>query len=277
MLRPPILFFSVTFIKVGAAASIGALSVGIGWIYITTKKGKFNQPMKISVNTNTTISATPNLKYDRNYLPSADFIAVERILFDHGFYDDRLSDPTFRVVSPVVELLNRFKNGGLTQPELQASINHYNKVDVRQEVQKYFYRRGLNQQYNISASGGGKGATYYLSGGYDQNLGSQRGFDYSRLKFISQNMFRPIENLEISLGIDYTQTINHSDNALNGLISGGGYNTLYPYAQFTDPQGHPIPIAKDYRSAFTAKTEDNGFLNWTYVPLEDRDQYTGVV
>jgi TonB-linked SusC/RagA family outer membrane protein len=261
---------SITVLKDAAAKSIWGVRAGNGVIVITTKRGKFEQPMKISVNVSTTGIQRPNLKYDPNFLPSADFIAVEKQLYDKGFYGPRLDDPTFPVLSPVVELLESHRLGKLTDGELDQSLQELKGIDVREGLKKYFYRAGLNQQYSLAFSGGSKTASYYLSTGYDKNSGTAMGSDYSRIKFNSQNLFRPLSGLEITLGLDHTQTLNHSDQAIGQLYTGGGYQRLYPYARFTDGSGQPSALPRDYRTDFIQAAPADGFLDWTYVPLKER-------
>jgi len=268
---------NITVLKDAAAKSIWGVRAGNGVIVISTKRGRYDQPMKISMNVNTTGIPKPDLKYDPAFLDAADFIDIEKTLFEKGYYQQRLDDPAFLVVSPVVELLERNRLGSLTESELDKSLNALKGIDVREGLKKYFYRTGLNQQYSLAFSGGSKTAGYYVSAGYDQNLGSQTGSDYSRIKFNSQNTFRPVERLEINLGIDYTQTLNHSDNVISQLYTGGGYQKLYPYAEFTNANGQPSTLPRDMRSDFIQAAPANGFLDWSYAPLLEKGKNTNEV
>ncbi|MFT3949160.1 MAG: carboxypeptidase-like regulatory domain-containing protein [Agriterribacter sp.] len=54
---------SITILKDAAAASIWGARAGNGVIVITTKKGKFDQPFSIEVNSNVTIAEKPDLGY----------------------------------------------------------------------------------------------------------------------------------------------------------------------------------------------------------------------
>ncbi|OYW74721.1 MAG: hypothetical protein B7Z27_09070, partial [Sphingobacteriia bacterium 32-37-4] len=75
---------TITVLKDAAAASIWGSRSANGVIVITTKKGKFNQPLQIAFNQNFTITDAPNLKYSRNYVSSKDYIETEQFLFNKG-------------------------------------------------------------------------------------------------------------------------------------------------------------------------------------------------
>ena len=64
---------SITLLKDAAAASIWGVQSGNGVIVITTKKGGFNRPMQLEFNSNVTIGGKPDLFYDKQFLPSADY------------------------------------------------------------------------------------------------------------------------------------------------------------------------------------------------------------
>jgi TonB-dependent SusC/RagA subfamily outer membrane receptor len=54
---------NVTVLKDASAASIWGARAGNDVIVITTKRGKFNQPLRIGLNTNVIIAEKPNLYY----------------------------------------------------------------------------------------------------------------------------------------------------------------------------------------------------------------------
>lgn len=261
---------SVTVLKDAAAASIWGVRAGNGVIVITTRRGKFNAPMRIEVNSSVTVSAKPNLNYNPNFLDAADFIGVERTLFNQGFYTSDLNDPTAPPISPVVNLLNEAANGTISQAAADAQINSYKNYDIRNDLGKYFYRNAVNQQYNININGGTEKTAYTFSAGYDKNLPMQVGSEYDRITVNSQNTFNLTKNLQLTAGLNYTQEKSLTDNTL-AEISTGGLNSrnIYPYAQLADAQGNPLPIVKDYNTAFVAAAPASGLLNWQFFPLQE--------
>jgi TonB-dependent SusC/RagA subfamily outer membrane receptor len=225
----------VTVLKDAAAASIWGARAGNGVIVITTKNGKYNQPLQVSFNANVTVSGKPNLSYNRNYLNSGDFIDVEQNLFKQGFYDGDLVDPNYPVISPVVEILNQQRNGVITMAQATDQINALRKLDVRGDLKKYFYQGTVNQQYALSMSGGTQTANYIMSMGYDNDRANEVGNSGNRVTLNTVGTFTPVRNLEISGGINYVQSRSVINSIVSNIKSGGQYyKAIYPYAQLAD-------------------------------------------
>jgi len=262
----------VVILKDAAAASIWGVRAGNGVIVITTKRAKFNQPLKIQLNTNVTVSNKPDLFYDRNFLPASDFIDVEKTLFSRGYYDADLNNTiTRQPVSPVVEILAKVRANQISQAEADAQINALRNLDVRNELSKYFYHRAVNQQYAISLNGGSAKANYFFSAGYDKNQSNLIKNGLERLTLNTLNTFLPINNLEVTAGINYTQSVADIDNTVLRIATGGlsKFYNIYPYAQFRDASGNNLSIVKDFRAPFIQTAEANGFLNWQFYPLNE--------
>ncbi|WP_285055465.1 SusC/RagA family TonB-linked outer membrane protein [Pedobacter ginsengisoli] len=261
---------SVTVLKDAAAASIWGAYSGNGVIVITTKKGRYNQGLKIGINSNLSIAEKPDLQYDKQFLNASDYIDVEKYLFDKNFYDADLADAGNPPLSPVVEILAKLRSGTLLQTQADAQINSYRNLDVRNDYSRYFYRKEVKQQYALNLSGGSEKTTYFLSAGYDKNLASIKRNQNDRLSINSLVTFRPLSNLEISGGITYTYT-HTKNNGIPRVSASGKYNMLYPYAQLADAQGNPLPLINRYRETFAANPGVNGMLNWQYYPLNELD------
>ncbi|WP_428331597.1 SusC/RagA family TonB-linked outer membrane protein [Mucilaginibacter sp.] len=264
---------SVTLLKDAAAASIWGVRAGNGVIVITTKKGGYNQPLQVSLNSNVTFTGKPNLFY-LPQMSSSDFIDVEKMLFSKGFYDDDLSNTYSRPpVSPVVELLDQERNGLISAAAADAQINAFRSHDVRNDYEKYIYRNGLNQQHALSLSGGSPLATYFFSAGYDQNANSLVNSGYDRVTLRSSNTIRPFKNAEILAGIQYTSTAATDQNSLSpyayGQLVPAGKSAIYPYAQLADAAGNPLPVVKDYRLGYIDTTGSGKLQDWKYRPLQE--------
>src|SRR6185437_11735787 len=80
---------SITILKDAAAASIWGTRAGNGVIVITTKKGKFGEPLKIGFNSNMIVQQKPDLYY-LPQLSTADYIGMEQFLFNQGYFDDNI-------------------------------------------------------------------------------------------------------------------------------------------------------------------------------------------
>ncbi|WP_286856731.1 MULTISPECIES: SusC/RagA family TonB-linked outer membrane protein [Sphingobacterium] len=255
---------SITVLKDAAAASIWGSRSGNGVIVITTKKGKFNQPLKIDFNSNLTVGARPNLKYSRNFLKSSEFIDVETFLFNKGYYDPNLNDNNYYpVISPVVELLSKQRNDPSNE-NITDQINRLRNVDVRDQTSEYFYRPSINQQYSLGFRGGSEKAIYSLSIGYDKNRNTLFGSGNNRFTINSTNTYHPIKNLEITGSVLYTKSENKF---------GYQYTSPYPYMSFVDDSKNPLAVPYGKRDSYLENSQNLGFLDWKYRPIQERDLY----
>ncbi|WP_157967939.1 SusC/RagA family TonB-linked outer membrane protein [Chryseobacterium elymi] len=255
---------SITVLKDAAAASIWGSRSGNGVIVITTKKGKFNQPLKIDFNSNLTVGARPNLKYSRNFLKSSEFINVETFLFNRGYYDPNINDNNYYpVISPVVELLLKQKNDPSNE-NITDQINRLRNVDVRDQTSEYFYRPSINQQYSLGFRGGSEKAIYSLSIGYDKNRNTLFGSGNNRFTINSTNTYHPIKNLEITGSVFYTKSENKF---------GYQYTSPYPYISFVDDNKNPLEVPYGNRDSYLNNAQSLGFLDWKYRPIQERDLY----
>lgn len=260
---------SITLLKDAAAASIWGARAGNGVIVITTKKGALNQKPRLSVNGNITLVQKPDLfKYPR--MSVNDYIAVERLLFDQGFYDADLAMNNSYALSPVVELLQSKALGLVTADEADRQIAMYNKQDVRNDYEKYVYRTQALQQYVVSLSGGGTGMRYYLSGGYDKGTGSLIGNNNDRITLRNLDVFNLTKRLELSTGMQLSISQDQLDNQLYyGQYAYGNGRKLYPYAMLADAAGTPLKLEDKYRSGYIDTAGGGHLENWQYRPLEE--------
>jgi len=256
---------SVTVLKDAAAASIWGVRAGNGVIVITTKRGKLNQPLKVSFNANLTVFNKPNLNYSPNQISSSSYIGLEKYLFGKGYYDSSLADTVeYPVISPVVQLLAANRAGTLSNSSLNSQLNALSGLNVNDQLSKYFYQKATNQQYALTLSGGSDKASYYLSTGYDNDLASLKDNSNQRITINSQNTFHPVKNFEIDAGLNVVQTNAQFDNNL-----GNFQNDIFPYTQVASANGTPLSIPYGYGQSFVQSAPSRGFLDWSYVPLNE--------
>lgn len=260
---------SITILKDAAAASIWGAKAGNGVVVITTKKGKYSQKTSVSFNSNITVSGKPDLFYISQF-PSSDFIDVEAYLFEKGFFTSQLTNASDRpILTPVVEILAKRKVGLITPADSASRIDLLRNIDVRNDYLKYLYRKTINQQYNLSFSGGKEDVNYLFSVGYDKNLNDLVGNEQDRITIRLQNNIRPVKNLELQIGGLYTQ--NNSQNNSPGVPLNNGKASLYPYAKLVDNDGKPLAIEMNYRGSFTDTVGNGNLLDWKYRPLQEID------
>ena len=255
---------SITILKDAAATSIWGARAGNGVIVINTKKGKFNQKLKVGFNTNVIVNERPDL----NYLPqlsSSDYINVEQTLFNQGYFDAVISSPT-QALTPAVQIFNNRRLGLITSEDSANQANSLKGIDSRKQYQKYFLTNNVIQQYGVNISGGSTINAFTLSMDYSKNLGELKSLS-DKINVHIENAIQPLKNLLITIGAYYTNT-----NSTSGLPA---YNTILvsgrqvPYLQFADAEGNPLPVATAYKNQYTDTAGGGQLLDWKYYPLEE--------
>ncbi|WP_282638697.1 SusC/RagA family TonB-linked outer membrane protein [Sphingobacterium thalpophilum] len=261
---------SITVLKDAAASSIWGAQSGNGVIVVTTKRGKFNQPVQLDVNANISIKAKPDLYYYPQ-MSTADYIDAQQYLFDKGKYNswfrNRLRNP-----QPVLWLMYNRRNGDLSESEFNNEINRLKQIDVRDDFLKYIYRNAVNQQYHARLQSGGEKVNTIFSAGYDKNLNELITSSFRRMSLKSNSQFRPVKNLVLDMGLQYSE-IKSQESLL-----GASYNRLgkglqnYPYMELADKNGQPLEVnVGGYNPVFRDTVAGGRLLDWAYKPLDELD------
>lgn len=256
---------NITVLKDAAAAAIWGAFSGNGVIVITTKKGKANQPLAVSVTSNLTMQNKPDLFY-LPQLSTNDYIGIERFLFGKGAYASVFTNVNRPVVSPVVELLQRNALGQLSTADMNQQIGLLSQIDVRNDMDQYLYQPARLQQHNINLSGCAGVYQFYGSVGYDKNLQSIKNNNQERITLTLRNGLNLLSNkLRITALLGFTQSTSWNN----------GINTLpvnYPYLKLADDAGNPLAIPRQYRSLYLDTAGNGNLLDWYYRPLEELQQ-----
>lgn len=251
---------SITVLKDAPAASIWGVKSANGVIVITTKKGKYEQPLRASISNNTTIIPPPDL-FSQPIIGTSDIIDLEKFLFSQNY---RLADtlnPLFPALSDVYEILLRQRRGAITAVEAEQQIDALRQRDLRKQYEKYFYSNAVNQQYAISLQGGTRQGNWRLSVGHDRTRDNSSA-PYNRTTVQSQNAWRLFKGFELTTGIDYVESRSANGKS---VVS----PQLSPYTQFADEQGNPVALYLKYRKVFLDTLGGGKMLDWAYYPLTD--------
>ncbi len=256
----------VTILKDAAAAAIWGAKAGNGVIVLTTKKGKFNQPLSVSFIGNVIMGDKPDL-FGIPEIPASDYIDLEKYLFENGQYNRDINSMV-RPVSPVVQILDDVRNGIISLQDADSKINSLRSNDVRNDFNKYLYRKSLLQQYMLNMTGGSSKAKYFFSAGFDKTLENLIGNDNRRITIKSENSFVPVKNMQVRVALSYV----HGGRSNN---SPGGYGTysigprkMPIYSELADEHGTALPIDWRYKGRYT-DILDPGLLDWKYRPVQE--------
>lgn len=261
----------ITVLKDAAAASIWGARAANGVIVIRTKNGRLQQPTSIQVSSFFAIGDKPDLTYLRQ-IPSKDFIAIERMLYERGFFTSKINSASKPPLSPVVELLiNRETANDPEKATIDATLSALESTDVLADFDRYIYQPAIQQQYAIGLSGGSDKMTWHVSAGHDRSKGTlDETSERTNLRLRQQ--YIPANNLTFTTELRYTASKNQQGKPGIGQISSLS-TALFPYAQLADENGNPLPITKQYRQTFIDLLNKEGkLLDWSYTPLEDYKQ-----
>lgn len=257
---------SITVLKDAAATSIYGAKGGNGVIVITTKKGTFNQALKVEINADVITTEKPDL----HYLPqmsSSDYIDVEQFLFNKGYFNRQISNTKYLPLTPAVEILLQRRNGLISAADSASAIDALKKMDARDQYEKYFYHPAITQQYAVNISGGGSNIAWLFSTGYDRSV-DNLNLPSSRLNLHFGNIYQPIQNLKIELGAYYT---NHAvqSGQLRYTQAIQVNSRQVPYLQFADSRGNPLPVEATISRSYADTAGAGKLLNWGYYPLDE--------
>lgn len=257
---------SITVLKDAAAASIWGARAGNGVIVITTKKGKFNQQLQVDFNTDVIMTGKPNLFYNKQ-ISVPDYINYEQFLFNQGYYDDVFTDYEHPPFAPALQVFEDKRNGLISAEDSASQINALKKIDSRSQYTKYYYRKGVIQQYALNLRGGSRNIGWLVAGDFDKDLNNLRA-SFNKINLRFENTYRPVKNMTISAGVYYTNSTNKS-----GLPD---YTTLttpdmqyIPYLNLVGPDGTNVAVPRYYDPRFIDTVGGGKLMNWNYYPLED--------
>lgn len=252
---------SITVLRDAAAASIWGAKAGNGVIVITTKKGKVNEPLRISFNANANWGQQPDPFYQPR-MGISGFVDQEVKLFEKGYYNGQINSSQKTRLSPVVETMLQYRNGMISDSELNTALDDFRRRDVRYDLQEYFNRPSLNQQYALGFSGGSQKYSYNFSTGWDDNSTNRVTDNNSRFTF-SSNQNLNLANNRLRIGIGSYFTISSAESALPDI------SNFYPYDRLADDAGNPLPVSKTYSERFKDAARETDLLNWDYYPLNE--------
>jgi TonB-dependent SusC/RagA subfamily outer membrane receptor len=258
---------SVTVLKDAAASSIWGARAGNGVIVITLKKGKLNQPLQVDFNTDLIMTDKPDLYYQPS-ISTDDFIDLEQTLYGKGFYKKLFTNSSHPAISPAVQIFQDTKNGLISSNDSMTKINILKQTDSRNQFTKYYYQKGLAQQYALNLHGGSSNIAWLISGTYDKAIGNLRAKN-DRINFRFENTYTPLKGMRIDAAVYYTSS--HNISGLSGYTSVTSLNgkTQIPYLSLTNSVGNSVAVPSYYNVNYIDTLGGGKLMDWNYYPVED--------
>ncbi|MDR1762460.1 MAG: SusC/RagA family TonB-linked outer membrane protein [Dysgonamonadaceae bacterium] len=234
---------SVTFLKDAASNSIYGSRAANGVVYITTKKGSFNQKAQISVKGQYSWSSLANT----------------------GFFNSMMSSE---------QLLDYWAATGARSDEQIQNIRENFPYNTNW-LDLYYKSSVPRYQSNLSINGGGESHTYFISGSYygAQGLAPRSSFDRYTVRSNIESNLRKWLKIGLNASVTYTEASNNpysfvgSDN-----LNGGAFYMLLPYYTPWNPETgevyNLIPGLNRYSPWYLAEkmqsAKNNLMLNGTF-------------
>ena len=146
-----------------------------------------------------------------------------------------------------INLLNEgMVNAGLPAATITSTLHSYGDTsNIDTDWMGLVTRKGLQQQYNLSITGGESKLKYFLSGGYFKQVGTTLGTDLQRVTGNMKITYSATDRLTLTTKITGGSVIQNSALASSGTSGGGGYfgnpnyvaTTLRPTQNPFNPDG----------------------------------------
>lgn len=258
---------SVTFLKDAAATSIYGARAANGVVVVVTKKGK-SGTLNISYRSFLTGSSSPDLSYRLNRVSSTDLVDIQKKSsgtnpHTYEWHVNNSSNPgNFATASTVVyEIMAQLNEGTITQEEADIKLADLRTKDNTSQFKKYFLQPNLEQQHNISISGGGDRNTFRSSLNYTKNQSNWEGSESDKVIFDILNNIKI--NDKVGLNLIGNVVINNSSSTPvpKSLIFGG----VNSYEEIIDENGNYLPVRL---TGINSGSANNGGLSGGKDPFE---------
>ncbi|AMP97799.1 TonB-dependent receptor plug [Pedobacter cryoconitis] len=271
---------SMTILKDAAAASIWGSRAANGVIIVKTKKGNYQTPLEISFNANVNITEKPDLFYQK-IMSTSDYIDAQVLKYNKDYPDPSTHIPDPIVIlgqaanSPVAEIMDRQRRGQISPDMAKSQLDALRGNDVRNDLNKYFFRNAVTQSYALALSGGTQQLAQRFSVGYDKALDNTRNSGSNREVLNYSISAKPLAKLDLQAAVLYVQSNTNGQSGFgnfSGTSSPTGTVSLYPYSRLVDSQGNPAAIPRGYSQALLDllnTTYGDKLLSFDYKPLQD--------
>jgi TonB-linked SusC/RagA family outer membrane protein len=266
---------SVTVLKDAAAATVYGVRASNGVIVIERKKAAVG---KTKFALRSTVGFTPKQNYSRyRWDPNG---AKTSIMYDRYLYKDIASTIWGNVISPTrgmyygyldppALILAQQSAGIITKAEADAQLATLGSKDNTEDYSRLFLRTAVTQTYNMNFSGGNQSALYYFTANYTTNSLEKIKNDNNRILLSGRSTFNFTKRFSLELTTDYQE-------GRTKAVPIPDINTIYPYEQFQDAAGNPLPVyTKSYMTPYyNTIIKANGLKDNLYYPLSEMNEVT---
>ncbi len=262
---------SMTVLKDAAAASIYGVRSSNGVIVVTTKNG---QPGKTSLNYSNSLSikGLPNRSY-LNLMNSSELIDFQREMFNLSSLNPTSLNKR-EYLNDIYSLLYQHKAGTITEQNLTTALNEYKKRDRFSNMGEFLNEVILDQQHNLSLSGGSDRITYHYSMNYSQPGDYNKGRPVNKsLGFNLKNTLKLADWAKVNINVLGKNTSRKGAIGFNYLNEylGGNTSTKASYFLLRNEDGTPAQWYVNKSQFEIDRLNSLGLKDESYYPLEQLD------
>lgn len=212
---------NVTVLKDATAASIYGARSANGVIVITTKTGQKGKT-RVNYSGNITFQGLPDRDYS-HIMNSEELVDYQQMMMKSYPNVKRQTARYFQ--NPVQVLLMDYRDGKITQDQLNSSLQPYKDSDRYQQVKDEFLRNNkVTHQHNLSFSGGSDIYKYSVSVNYTGTAPYEKEQYQNRYGFNIKNTFDFFKWLQVDASLMGSYVNYDYDCGTLGmnLLNGGG-------------------------------------------------------
>ena len=259
---------TMTVLKDASAASIYGVRSSNGVIVITTKMGK-EGPAQINYTNTLAFRGLPSREY-LNQMSSAELVDFQKEMFNYRSGDYASIDPR-RAMNDVYRTLYEFKGGKIDAVELERQLDVFRNRSRYDQMDEFLNQVKVDQQHNLSLSGGTERYKYYYSVNYN------RPGDYNKGRPVVESIGFNIRN-----SVKLTDWMNLNLNVLgkNQKQKGGiGFNFYdnymggkASYFLLRNEDGTPAQWYSSKSQFEIDRLNGLGLEDETYIPINEVDK-----
>ncbi|MDC1106710.1 SusC/RagA family TonB-linked outer membrane protein [Prolixibacteraceae bacterium] len=253
---------NITVLKDAAATAIYGARASNGVIVVTTKKGKKGK-VNVNINSNVSFVQRPDIN-NLNLLNAGEKVDLELKMAktNNPTRYGQVNGEIYRILSASNEL-ESFKTSEFSalKPETQDKINALRTTgsDWGREI----YQSAVNQNHNISVSGGSDVATYYVSMGHYDEKGTTIGTGLNRTNITMRTDFNVARNLKIGMKVLANRRKNTS------FLSASSYSSPNVYSRNVNPYVNVYNDLGEY--VYDQDSRAGGSTYYPYNFVEERE------
>ncbi len=206
---------TINVLKDASATAIYGTRAANGVIVVTTKRGKIGNP---SFNYSGSVSYQDRPRYsDLNLMNSKERIAVSREIYEKNQgYPAALMTGNGNYSYGYEGALQRFWDGTYSYADFQEQVSYLETVNA--DWFDALYQPSISQKHSVSVSGGAPNVRYYMSLGYDDSQGTERGVGVERITART--------NLDIDIRDNVLLSVNMSGSVNESKYNHSSINTF---------------------------------------------------